>query len=68
MSVPSDWDDKPSDISKENWKKLKQVYDIVEDIDAFTGGVSEFSVDDGVIGATFACVIGRQFQGRSSQK
>ena len=37
LSVPIGWDDKPSDISQENWDNLRKVYLKVEDIDAFTG-------------------------------
>lgn len=35
--------------------KLKRLYDSVEDIDAFTGGLSEQSMEDAILGPTFAC-------------
>ena len=41
LAVPSNWNDRPKDISQENWENLKLAYDDVADIDAFTGGVSE---------------------------
>ena len=41
LTVPSNWNDKPKDISQENWENLQLAYDDVADIDAFTGGVSE---------------------------
>ena len=41
LSVPSSWDDKPDDIPQKYWDNLQLAYDKVEDIDAFTGGVSE---------------------------
>ena len=41
LSVPSNWNDRPSDISQGNWNNLKLAYENVADIDAFTGGVSE---------------------------
>ena len=41
LSVPSNWNDRPKDISLGNWNNLKLAYDDVADIDAFTGGVSE---------------------------
>ena len=37
------------------------VYSSVNDIDLITGGLAESSVSGGVIGPTFACIIGKQF-------
>ena len=62
LSVPADWADKPEDISQTNWDNLQSVYTSVEDIDAFTGAFSEASVSDGLVGATIACILGRQFR------
>ncbi|KAL3202112.1 hypothetical protein MRX96_042685 [Rhipicephalus microplus] len=33
----------------------------VNDIDLFTGGVSEYSLPGGVVGPTFGCILGIQF-------
>ena len=62
LTVPADWADKPEDISQTNWDNLQSVYTSVEDIDAFTGAFSEASVSDGLVGATIACILGRQFR------
>ena len=35
--------------------KLRETYRSTNDIDAFTGGVSEIPIDDAVVGPTFAC-------------
>ena len=53
FTVPSSWENKPEEISQDNWDKLKLVYSKVEDIDAFTGGISEDSITDGVVGRVF---------------
>ena len=40
---------------------LSRVYSKVEDIDLFPAGVSEYSVAEGVLGPTFACIQANQF-------
>ena len=62
LSVPSSWSDKPEDISQKNWDNMKSVYTSVADIDVFTGAMSEKSVSGGLVGATIACVLGKQFK------
>ena len=42
-------------IPKDIREKLAKVYDHVDDIDLFTGGTSEFSIEGGAVGPTFAC-------------
>ncbi|XP_078588034.1 chorion peroxidase-like [Branchiostoma floridae x Branchiostoma japonicum] len=42
--------------------RLSSVYTDVDDIDLFAGGLAEKSVPGGVVGPTFACLIGLQFQ------
>ncbi|KAI8519677.1 hypothetical protein Bbelb_029340 [Branchiostoma belcheri] len=42
--------------------RLEDVYSHVDDIDVFVGGLAEESVRGGVVGPTFACLIGLQFQ------
>ena len=65
LAIPKDFDDKPDDIIQEHWDNLKSVYNSVDDIDAFSGGVSEKNLaepgKDGLVGKTFACIIGQQF-------
>ncbi|CAH1270774.1 PXDN [Branchiostoma lanceolatum] len=42
--------------------KLENLYSHVDDIDVFVGGLVEETVPGGVVGPTFACLIGLQFQ------
>ena len=54
------WTQRPTEINKEYWNKLRGVYDSVDDIDLYVGGVGETSVRGGVVGPTFACLIADQ--------
>jgi len=62
MSPLSDWSRKPSELTREYWLKLKDVYNKVDDIDLMVGGVAEKNVRGGAVGPTFACIIGEQFR------
>ena len=54
------WSTRPTELEKEYWEKLKEVYESVDDIDLYVGGVGETSVRGGVVGPTFACLIADQ--------
>ena len=51
-----------ADSNQTSLTKLQSVYATIDDIDLFTGGILEISVPGGVVGPTFACIIGQQFQ------
>ncbi|XP_076304023.1 salivary peroxidase/catechol oxidase-like isoform X2 [Tachypleus tridentatus] len=42
-------------------QKLQALFESVEDVDLFSGGVSEYPLSEAVVGPTFGCIIGNQF-------
>ena len=56
-----DWSDMKDVMSATTVNRLASVYDHVDDVDLFTGGLSERPVVGGVVGPTFACILGQQF-------
>jgi len=42
-------------------ERLQLIYDDVDDIDLFIGGVSEVPAPGGLLGPTFRCIVGDQF-------
>ncbi|XP_054167499.1 peroxidasin homolog pxn-1-like [Oppia nitens] len=55
------FDDLLSETPKFIVERYKKIYESVDDIDLFSGGIPETPVHGGVIGPTFACIIGMQF-------
>nr|AAA16245.1 peroxidase-like protein [Euprymna scolopes] len=51
-----------ADHSEDDANLLATVYTSVEDIDVWTGGVSEIPIEGGSVGPLFACIAARQFQ------
>jgi len=51
----------PSGMDPESWSKLASVYRSVDEIDLYAGGLAE-KPEDGIVGPTFACIIGKQFK------
>ena len=62
LSPLSNWTTRPEEINQQTWDKMKSVYEKVEDIDPYVGGVAEEPVEGGVVGPTFAKIIQQQFE------
>ena len=43
-------------------ERLKMIYDDVDNIDLFIGGISESHVSGSLLGPTFQCIVGNQFK------
>ncbi|XP_023335820.1 chorion peroxidase [Eurytemora carolleeae] len=48
-------------MEKTTVNRLENVYEHVDDIDLFTGGMAEKPVVGGIVGPTFSCILGQQF-------
>ena len=59
--LTSSWSRPPEELNRAYWDKLMQVYEDPRDIDLYLGAIAEDTVPGGVIGPTFACIIGEQF-------
>jgi len=61
LSPIQSMDGLPEGIDAESWTKIKSVYNDPNDIDLYVGGLAEIK-QDGVVGPTFSCIIGKQFK------
>ncbi|KAL7641463.1 UNVERIFIED_CONTAM: hypothetical protein RMT77_007334 [Armadillidium vulgare] len=55
------WEDLSVDMDDEVIAELQSVYDDIEDVDLYVGGVSEKPLTDSIVGPTFFCIIAKQF-------
>lgn len=62
LTVATNFDGIKRDIAPQLVEALRRVYAHVDDIDLFPGGLSEAPLLGGVVGPTFACIIGEQFR------
>lgn len=62
LSIPTDFDDLSDVMNEEYARAFKKIYKKVGDIDLFPAGLAEYPMEDALVGPTFACIIGQQFQ------
>ena len=56
------WKEASYAFSSSNVARLQALYNSVDDIDVFIGGILEPPTDGSILGPTFLCIIGDQFQ------
>ena len=56
------WKEASQAFSSSNVARLQALYNSVDDIDVFIGGILEPPTDGSILGPTFLCIIGDQFQ------
>ncbi|XP_057323935.1 chorion peroxidase-like [Microplitis mediator] len=61
LSAIRTWEDLEKSTSLKAARKLRNLYESLDDIDLFSGGLSEKPVLGGIVGPTFACIIAQQF-------
>ena len=49
-------------MPEESASMLSELYETLDDVDLFSGGLSERPLDGALLGPTFACIVGRQFE------
>lgn len=55
------WRDLEAIMTFDTIQRFKSLYEHVDDIDLYTGGLAERPVRGGLVGPTFACIIAQQF-------
>ena len=56
------WEDFSRELPQDVIVRLKRIYPAVDDVDLFPAGISERPIHGGLVGPTFACIIGLQFR------
>jgi peroxidase len=62
LPAVSSWDQMMNVMKRGAGQALQSLYSSPDDVDLYVGGISEKAVNDGLVGPTFACIIGEQFK------
>ncbi|XP_075215946.1 uncharacterized protein LOC142321606 [Lycorma delicatula] len=62
LSRPSSFDDLKGYIDGDSLARVSSLYKSVDDIDLYTGALSEYPIEGGMLGPTLTCLIGDQFK------
>ncbi|XP_011297271.1 peroxidase [Fopius arisanus] len=62
LTRPQKFEDLEEIMDSETLREIERVYGEVDDVDLYTGALAEKTTGDGIVGPTFSCLIGDQFQ------
>jgi len=55
------WEDLRDSLSSDQIRRLRRLYNTVDDVDLYVGGFLEAAHEDSILGPVFKCIIGDQF-------
>ncbi|KAK3908609.1 Chorion peroxidase [Frankliniella fusca] len=58
---PASWDDLDGVVDGESLQRMKEIYKSLDDVDVYTGALSEYPVEGGLLGGTLTCLLADQF-------
>lgn len=61
LTPVKNWQDLEAIMSVDTVHRFRSIYQHVDDIDLFSGGLAERPVRGGIVGPVFACIIAQQF-------
>jgi peroxidase len=62
LAKAKSFQDLADSIAADKIQALSSIYEHVDDIDFYVGGLSETAINGGIIGPSFACIVANQFK------